>query len=207
MTKRSPLTAPVRSLAVLGLGAALLTGCAEPKPEGYDYRETHPIQVARERVTLSIELPDEGTRLNTTDAGRFRAFLRDFAGRGQGQVTVEAQDLEAAYAVLTQNGFRESELTMIGETTVATPIVVLSFTAAKAVAPECGDWSGNATFTPGNKPHGNYGCATQRNKALMAADPDDFLRAKPMSGGGAASSDAAIGKYSAGGASTTTTGK
>ncbi|PCI40353.1 MAG: hypothetical protein COB46_07135 [Rhodospirillaceae bacterium] len=186
-----------------GLVATFLAGCADTTStiqptEGYDYRQTHAIKVTREQVSLSLALPMQGLELSPSDQRRFKGFLRDFVQRGRTLVTVESTLGDLAKTILIKNGLRANEIILISDTNLQAPTAVLTFAANKAVVPECGDWSSDTTFRPGNKPHSNYGCATQRNIGSVISDPGDLMQAQPATGGSAARTDAAIFNHQSG---------
>lgn len=191
--RNTPLTHLSR-LIVAGFITASVSACAVPqeRPKNYDYRQTHKIKVTSEQVSVAIALPFEGTSLSPSDAARFKTFLRDYVARGRTVVTVESTQPARARDVLLAHGLRDGEIFIATETTIKAPNAVLSFTANKAVAPECGDWSGQPSFNPSNGPHTNFGCSIQRNTATMAADPGDLIQAKPASGDNASRTDANI---------------
>ncbi len=170
---------------VAGLALMALNACAipaEPNVEGHDYRQNHKIQVRVKNVSISVSLPEDSTRLTPGDERRFRKFLRAFVQRGRSPVTAETGHPERARNVLLANGLRGSEIVMHSGRAVRQGIVILTFSANDVVAPECGDWSTPMANTYDNKPHGNYGCAMQRNLAITAADPGDFITAQPLGG-------------------------
>ncbi|MCK5166100.1 MAG: hypothetical protein KAQ66_02235, partial [Rhodospirillaceae bacterium] len=187
----------VRFLAVIAAVAASVSGCAETTNTSDlgNYNETHPIQVTREQISITISLPESGSQLNSDDARRFKSFLRDYVQRGRTQVTVETVTPIEASAVLTANGFRAGELNFISDATIPAPNAILSFTANSAIVPECGDWSDSDTFNPSNLPYDNFGCASRRNMGLTVSDPGDLIQSQPVSGGSAPKSDAAIDAY------------
>lgn len=199
-----PFKLTASRLVFLGLVAGLVSGCASSSTssvqstEGYDYRQTHPIQVTRQQVSISIKLPEQGLDLSPSDQRRFKAFLRDFVQRGRTLVTVESTLPSLAKAILVKNGLRANEITLISKTTLQAPNAVLSFAANKVIVPECGDWSSDPTFRPSNKPHSNYGCATQRNIGSVISDPGDLMQANPATGGAAGRTDAAIFSHQSG---------
>ncbi len=205
--KNKSLISSVRFFAVIGAVALSVSGCAETNASNTgNFNETHPIQVTREQVSITISLPESGNRLNSDDARRFKSFLRDYVQRGRTQVTVETVTPVEASAVLTANGFRAGELNFISDVTIPAPNAILSFTANSVIAPECGNWSDVDTFNPSNLPYDNFGCANRRNTGLSVADPGDLIQSQPISGGNSSRSDAAIGTYRSGtaGAAATT---
>lgn len=186
----------------MGLVAGVLAACAAPSPKeesaSSDYRQIHKIQVAREQVSLSITLPDQGFALRPSDQRRFRVFLRNFVQRGRTAITLETKMPDLAKAILIKSGLRESEIIVAPNTTLQAPNAILSYTANKVVAPECGDWSSGANYNPSGKPHSNFGCSIQRNIGSVVADPGDFLQAQPATGGVAGRTDEAIRTHQSG---------
>ena len=182
-----------------GVLATTVAACAsQSKPEGHDYRQNHQIQVASEQVSISITLPDSGMSLAPSDDRRFRGFLRDYVQRGRSVVTVESQMGQLARDILLANGLRDYEIVIADDTTILAPNAVLSFTANKAVLPECGNFSDHPNFNPSNAPHSNYGCAYQRNIGAITSDPGDFIQAKPATGGAASRTDTGIQTHQSG---------
>lgn len=180
-------------LIAIGLVGLSLAACkTTPKPEKLDYRLNHPIQVTTEQVAISVTLPDDGMDLGPRDAVKFKRFLREYVQRSRTAITVESTQPDRARAVLTGLGLHDGELFIVSDTTVKAPNAILSFTAHKVVSPECGDWSSNPSFNYNNEPHSNYGCAVQRNISKTVADPGDFLKSAPGSGGNAARTDSGI---------------
>lgn len=194
---KKSFSSSVRMVAVVGFVAAAISGCAQTNiSDSGNYNETHPIQVTREQVSITITLPESGTQLSGDDARRFKTFIRDYVQRGRTQVTVETESIVDAMAVLGANGFRQGELNFISDATIPAPNAILSFTANAVIVPECGNWSDNDSFNPSNLPYNNFGCANRRNVGLSVADPGDLIQSQPVSGAGAASrSDAVIGAY------------
>jgi len=187
------VTSNISRIVLAGFVAAALSACAsQPKPEGHDLQQNHKIQVTSEQVSISIVLPQTGATLAPGDASRFKRFLRDYVQRGRTVVTVESHQPSLAHDVLLSHGLRDSEIFLAPRATVKAPNALLTFTANKAVSPECGDWSSSPSFTVNNKPHSNFGCSIRRNMSKMVADPGDLIQAKPSSGGNASRTDADI---------------
>ena len=65
-----------------------------------------------------------------------------------------------------------------------TPIapIRVSYLRYVAEAPDCGDWSTNLADDPTNLPYPNFGCAKQRNLAVMVANPADLLGPRTETG-------------------------
>lgn len=167
-------------------------------PERIDPRVQHPIQVAREQVSVTIDLPFEGTALSPENMRRLQGFIRSFANRGRTSITVESQMNERAREILLVNGLRANEIILVPETTIKAPSAIMTFTASVAKVPTCGNWSENMAFNPTNNPSPDFGCSTRRNLGLTVADPGDMIESQPLSGHGAARRDTAIDSYNSG---------
>ena len=113
-------------------------------------------------------------------------------------MTVESAQPTLAHDVLVNNGLRDNEIFIAPTTTVRAPNVVLSFSANKVIAPECGDYSSSPSGAYDNALHSNYGCSIQRNIGQMVVDPGDFIQAKPAEGKNAGRTDVDIFKQQSG---------
>ena len=179
--------------AVAGCGSRLTDD-----PKRHDVRLQHPIQVAREQVSVSIAVPDQGAALAPDDARRLRSFIRDFVGRGRSAIAVESQMGERTREVLLSQGLRANEITIVADTTIKAPSAILTFTANVVQVPSCGNWSENYAFNPANNQAVDFGCSNRRNLGLTVADPGDLIDAQPVSGRGAARRDAVLDSYNSG---------
>ena len=166
--------------------------------KGGDYRQNHNLKVGSEPVALTIALPNAGGRLNPADSAKFHEFLRTFVARSATAVTVETTQPDVARQILLQNGLREGEFIVVESDVVKAPNAVMSFTAAKIITPECGDWSSQSGFTGSNKLHSNYGCSIQRNLGHMVDNPNRLITSSPRNGGNASRTDAGIFTHQAG---------
>jgi len=186
--------------ALLACMLGLVAGCGTQPDTAQknDTRLQHPVQVTPEQVSVSIDIPVEGTALSMEDQRRMRNFIRDFVGRGRSAVTVESRLGIRARQVLENQGLRANEIIVVPDATVKAPAAILTFTANTVVVPECGDWSDNSSFRPANNPHPNFGCSNRRNLGLTVADPGDLIEAQPLSGRGAARRDTVLDAYNAG---------
>ncbi len=53
--------------------------------------------------------------------------------------------------------------------------MTVSYDRIAAIGPTCGDWSSDAGRNRDGIPYANFGCASQRNLAAMAANPTDLM--------------------------------
>lgn len=184
-------------LTVCALGVAACT-YGPDAGKGGDYRQNHPLQVGSEPMALTIALPANGDRLAPGDQAKFKEFLRTFIRRAATPVTVETSQPDVARTILMQNGLRAGEFIVTQTDAIKAPNAVLSFSAAKVVTPECGDWSSSSGYTGSNKLHSNYGCSIQRNLGKMVDDPNRLITSSPTSGGNSSRIDAGIFSHQAG---------
>lgn len=140
--------------------------------------ERHPITVAEAvaRLELPVVAPrDARFSIETT---RFvRAFVRESRGTLTVAVPGYSADTEAVgthtrliHRVLAREGVPPRRVRWRA---ASGSHVVLAYERVVAIGPECGDWSEDVTFNPQRRPYPNFGCASQRNLAAMAANPTD----------------------------------
>lgn len=193
---------PFLKAALVACAMSALSACAaqnvQDDPKRYDPRTQHPIQVAREQVSVTIDLPAQGGALSPDDARRMRGFIRDFVMRGRSAVMVESQMGDYAKQVLMAQGLRANEIVLVPDTTIRVPSAMMTFTANVAKVPTCGDWSESMTFNMSNNPSPDFGCSSRRNLSLTVADPGDLIDAQPVSGHGAARRDSVLDTYNSG---------
>ena len=178
-----------RFVACLAL-VAVLVGCEhasvtdDEHPHMTDPRLRHPISVGKERVAL--EVPEHGNdrrdrARSDVDVMRFaHSYKKD--GRGPLMISVSAHGdrsrLREVRQLLARTGVSGRRIRTIGaEGDEHHASIVLSYDRFGAIAPECGDWSEDVARNRENLPYPNYGCATQRNLAHMAANPNDLVYA------------------------------
>jgi pilus assembly protein CpaD len=195
-THHTPLAGALLLLA-LPLSACapdrVVTGSTYPT----DYRERHPIVLADGAQTLDLFVTARGLDEGQQDA--LMAFAAEYRTNGKGPMTASIPagpiskstpraGLGTIHAALARAGIPSSQVIVTGYRAVdpglAAPIR-LSFRRLEArVASRCGVWPqdlGVSDFRASvdNQPYWNLGCATQSNIAAQAADPLDFVRARP----------------------------
>lgn len=184
----------VRASGIVGgLAAVLLVAaCSEPSTVSVDYRDNHPVTVFRDEVRLSVPAPVPGVGLAGEDRTRMQRFAREYLARGDGVVLLQmtgpveggadGEILRSTHAMLLAEGLRNEEIAVLPGTSslAGEPTVILTFSGYRAELPDCGDWSAPSAFRPQNQPHGNYGCAYQRNIGAMIENPRDLVRARTM---------------------------
>ena len=136
-------------------------------------------------------------------AARFRA-----SDTGNGRVVVQAPS-GAPNEVAGMHAVREIRRLLAEEGISDTNVIVeayhsndnpeppvrLSFLRYVAEGPECGNFSSNLAYQPGNLPYPNFGCTTQRNFAAQVANPADLIEPRAMTARSSERRDVTWNKY------------
>jgi|LNFM01.1.fsa_nt_gb pilus assembly protein CpaD len=175
--------------AVLCLVGTALSGCNSPwvsdeyHPRLTDPARRHPIVMVAETATLDLSGSTEDK------GGEARAFLettkfvRNYRTEGRGPLHIAvprgaggnvSRRVQNVRLVAYRNGVSPDRIRTVVKSG-SHGIVTLSYDRISAVGPSCGDWSEDVTRNKGNLPYANFGCATQRNLAAMAANPMDLM--------------------------------
>ena len=188
---------PLGLLSLLALGlTVLLAGCRDHTEldDGAALRvsnsETHhPIHVSRRTESMAVAVPNGAGGLGADQEADVRHFLARYKADGTGPLRLSLPNTvgERLTAAHTFRDVRE----LIGRAGIPSRAVVtgryrpspelgptlrLSYERPVAVLPRCGDWSEDVGPNPERLPYPNFGCATQRNTALMVANPRDILQ-------------------------------
>jgi type IV pilus biogenesis protein CpaD/CtpE len=173
---------PLSRLAVLA-AAATLTACSalppapSSTPQVGDSIADHPIGAFRDTRTLHLDADGAGGIRENPDA--VRAFVVDHARAGEGPMVVSAApgDLRAAFRAMLDAGARPEDL-RAAPTDGATG-ATLTFAAWRAEPPKCGEMASDGALVglaaPSNDSASDWGCATQRDLALMLVHPRDAV--------------------------------
>lgn len=185
------------SLMTGGLAAMGLAGCgherAGPQVAGFtlvDASQRHPILVSQQPTTMSLRVPrgsgglaprqraqvvEFASRYRASDAGDSRLVIA--APSGSPNEVAALSSVHEIHDILVDSGFSPSAIIVEAYTEERDPHppVRLSYLRYVAEAPECGSWPANLAREPQNLPYENLGCATQRNLAVMVANPGDLL--------------------------------
>lgn len=180
------LSATVAGLCLVGTA---LSGCNSPwisddyHPRLTDPARRHPIVMVAETATLEL------TGSTIDKGGEARAFLettkfvRNYRHEGRGPLHIAvprgaggnvSRRVQNVRLVAYRNGISPDRIRTVVKSG-SHGIVTLSYDRIAAVGPSCGDWSEDVTRNKGNFPYPNFGCATQRNLAAMAANPMDLM--------------------------------
>lgn len=203
-----------KSLAVLAVLAATVTGCASPAENSvaqlYSTEKSFPIKVEPQVATLVVAIDENGRGLAAGEEDGIRSFAEQWKLRGHGDMSLTvpkgtANDTDARVAVgdvtriLKSAGVDGGSIAVSGYKGAASDQnapLTLSFVADMAVASECGqNWSENLAFTPRNEPWPDFGCSSQHNFAAMLEDPRDLERPHPMDKADALRRNTVLQKY------------
>jgi pilus assembly protein CpaD len=171
---------------LLCASAALLAGCTSDGA-GFDdqyvpstHYERYPIKVAKAPMHLEVASRKGGLQPNQINA--ISAFARSASTASVTKIAIgrpsggghSRQGAEQIYRLLVANGVPAGQISQTVYRGSAGAPVTLSYTRAVAVTEECGDWSGDLTYSPNNEPYPNFGCSIQHNIAQMVSNPNDF---------------------------------
>lgn len=161
----------------------------------HDPRMTRPVAVERHAALAVLDVPSDG-RLSAFDSARLSRLAAESVRRGAGSVVVESGD--AAFAALVADFLRRDGADVsVVEGGAATTLRV-SAPIWVAVVPECGTFARGANPDPTNAPNSNWGCAIERNRALMMQNPADLARAREPTGRDGGRAVDVLGKYGRG---------
>lgn len=187
---RSPRFTALRVFATASFAGLMLTAlaaCDGPRvadayhPVLTDPARRHPITMLAEIATLDLGLRETSPG---TDARAFvetTRFLRAYRHEGRGPITIAvprggggsaAQRVRQVRLAAHRAGIPAHLLRVVHAG--GAHAVRLSYDRIAAVGPTCGLWQADVTRNPQNLPYENWGCASQRNLATMAANPLDL---------------------------------
>ncbi len=154
-----------------------------------DAEQRHPIGFTRRAENLDVEVPAGATGLSANQHVDVYRFLQRYKHEATGRLVITvpsaARD-QAAIARSTQNiqahvaaagidyRMRRSEG---GEPrSEVAPSIRLSYQRPIAVPPDCNHWAEDVGRNEERIPYPNWGCATQRNIAVMVDNARDLRR-------------------------------
>ena len=185
---RSPMSRGLRTAAVAALAGIIATavaGCSNAKieddvhPRLTDPARRHPIVVVAETATLDVSVPFPGKGGEARAYVETTRFMRNYRNEGRGPLNIAvprhgaSQQLQAIRLAAHRAGVPSQRVRVTGKPGGGT--ITLSYDRIAAIGPTCGDWSEDVTRGAHVLPYNNFGCATQRNMAAMAANPTDLM--------------------------------
>jgi pilus assembly protein CpaD len=171
---------------LLCASAALLAGCTSDGASFDDqyvpstHYERYPIKVAKAPMHLEVANRKGGLQPNQINA--IAAFARSASSASVTSIVIarpsggggSGAGARQIYNLLVDNGVSPGQISQKIYRGGAKAPVTLSYIRAVAVTEECGDWSGDLTYSPKNEPYPNFGCSMQHNIAQMVSNPNDF---------------------------------
>jgi pilus assembly protein CpaD len=211
--KIRPGLAKIIALALL---PAALAGCEHDQATqvaGWtlvDPEQRHPILVSRqpENLTLHVARGSQGltpmqrarvlefvSSSRSIDAGNSRFVISAPGGSENESAAREAAD--EVHQLMLDGGYSESSIAVGAyQASGSDAPLRVSYRRYVAEAPDCGqDWSENLAANYQNTPYPNFGCASQRNFAVMVTNPADLLGPRTMTDRDADRRDVAFDKY------------
>lgn len=167
---------PLLALAVV-LAAAVPLGACQMNADLRPPEERQQVEVERRTFQADVSLAE--ARAGTLPP----VFEQEFRRRGQGPLQILVppgpEGREAGRRLA-----RALDKRLIRSTTEVSrglyDIVVVSYEAAVALVPECGDWSDGSSLNPSRAPERDFGCSYYRNIGLMLSDPEDLYEGAPL---------------------------
>jgi pilus assembly protein CpaD len=196
LARRTALGSLARiSLPALAL-AALLAGCHEQGELGdaaalqlSDPAKRHQVRYSRRTETMAVAVPKGGGSLASGLQADVRRFLGRYKADGAGPLRVSLPNgtherLAAAYVIRDIDGLARSagiepravEYARHPTNPDVGPTLQLSYERPVVVLPKCGEWPEDSALNHERLPYPNFGCATERNLALITANPRDLLQ-------------------------------
>jgi pilus assembly protein CpaD len=190
MSMRAPLQRRVLGMAAVSLLA--LTAC-DHEPRLHDVEAVglsnpelrHPIRFDARIETLDVEVPPDAEGLSPnqhTDVYRFLKAYRREANRSL-VISVPGTSRPPASIAHSLKGIQRHLVEANVDYRLARgkhvpageiPVIRLAYRSPVAVPPVCDRWSENVGRNEERIPYPNFGCATQRNLAIMADNARDL---------------------------------
>lgn len=192
------------ALAVTIAVATLMTaGCREhmrlddfTAAELNDPDKRHPIAYRGQTEALLVEMGGKGEGLSYDQQADVYRFVKRYRAEANGPITVSAPRSAGGHLAAIR-ALREIEYALeasgISGRNVRKerhgdydngdfgPAIKLAYVRPVAVAPECQQWPDDLGRDRERIHHENYGCASQRNLALMVDNSRDLQRAQTLS--------------------------
>lgn len=175
--KRSVLFVAAASLAITA-GACDNARLFTEETRSADVKKLHPISAEVQTASLDVATA-RGGALGSDAFLDVTRFVREYRRDGRSMLDIEAprgagRTVDSIRYIAERNGVPPSRMRHVQRRDGISG-VRLKYERIAAIAPECGDWSEDATSRPEFGPHKNFGCATQRNLANMVAHPTDLM--------------------------------
>ena len=200
-----------------GLLSVVTAGCRPdqggPQLAGWTLIEPaqrHPILVSQQPANLSLRVASNSDGLTPVQRARVMEFVSHSKAvdAGNSRIVISApggssnegaamQAADDARQLMLESGYPETAIAVEAYHAGGGDAPLrISYLRYVADAPDCGqDWSENLASAYQNTPYPNFGCAAQRNLAMMVANPADLLGPRTMTARDANRRDNMYGKY------------
>jgi pilus assembly protein CpaD len=147
----------------------------------------HPVHFAANVETLDVEVPVGAEGLSPGQHIDVYRFLQRYKRESNGRlaITVPAAPRDASSMAQSLQGIQRHVVEAGIDYRIArgkrqpaaeTPLIRIAYRRPVAVLPECDKWGENVGRNEPRIPYPNFGCATQRNMALMIDNARDLQR-------------------------------
>ncbi|WP_395018958.1 CpaD family pilus assembly lipoprotein [Dongia sp.] len=191
--------------------AALLGACNSPDLASYDPHVKFGADVVQKTAVLFLE-PAANGAVQSEDRARLAEFGKDFRDRNAGPIgiaigaTSAVDPAAVAFAGHIRDAFAAQGIPAAAVNVTLHPEwssgaahrATVMFPIYVAEVPDCGMTNEYPEINFYNQNMGNFGCATERNVALMAVNPLDLEQMQPPSGRWGQRGYDVITKYSTG---------
>lgn len=191
--------------------AAVLGACNAPDLASYDSHVKFGADVVQKTAVLFLEPAPTGA-VHNDDRPRLSEFAKDFRDRNAGPIGIavgatSASDPAAvAFAGHIRDAFAAQGVPAAAVNVTLHPEwssgaqhrATVMFPIYVAEVPDCGMSNEYMEVNFYNQDTGNFGCATERNVALMAVNPKDLEQMQPPSGRWGQRSYDVVTKYASG---------
>jgi len=148
---------------------------------------SHPIDFANRTEILEVEVPEDTEGLSPNQQVDVYRFLERFKREATGRLVIAApsaardpasvaHSLKGIQREVTDAGI-DYRLTRVPRARKAdVPLIKLAYQRPVALPPKCDHWQENVSRNGPRLPYANFGCATQRNTAVMVDNARDLKR-------------------------------
>jgi pilus assembly protein CpaD len=200
-----------RLLIPTALLAIALGGCNAPDMTAYDPHAKFGADVVQKTAVMFLE-PAANGAVQGDDRGRIDEFAKDFRDRNAGPIgiavgaTSKMDPAAVAFAGHIRDAFAAQGIPASAVNVTLHPEwsagaahrATVMFPIYVAEVPDCGMTNQYPEVNFYNQDMGNFGCAIERNTALMAVNPLDLQQMQPPSGRWSERSYDIVTKYATG---------
>jgi pilus assembly protein CpaD len=147
----------------------------------------HPVQFAAHVETLDVEVPVGAEGLSPGQHIDVYRFLQRYRRESNGRLVITvpgaprdqasmAQSLQGIQRHVVEAGIDYRITSGKRQPSAETPLIRIAYRRPVAALPECDKWGENVGRNEERIPYPNFGCATQRNTALMVDNARDLQR-------------------------------